>query len=457
VAELAALGAAAALAAMLFASRLPPSADFLLPRRGGFALYRACWALFSAFAGRAAFSAAAVVLLLACAAALAFELNRARPKNLPPSWGARAGLAAGPFFAAVLAARVGVRVLDLVQLVWFPYGSMDAREPLAVFLLCALALVPAASAARAWVAGRRRGATLLFGTLVLLDAAGAALGAAEGIGRPLAEPPARGKTRYVVLTEDARGPGHEEYALPPDVFQDPDPRPWLRSAASGRRDARILTALRRLYEEETKRWDVPGLRSALLLGAARGDALAPSLLLAQSASVPPSPEASAALAVLADEGVWRVGPRGAAAISRAYSHLGDRAAAKIWGAKSWGPRGVAPGLLGESSGGALAPGRISGSLRAPGRARVALYLKTDPAAPYLLDASGLVAAVEPDAKGRFVFSGLTAGRYYLAVAFSAGDGPRGEVSVSGSRGDLILDARRPSLDLPPLTIKAAPR
>jgi hypothetical protein len=113
--------------------------------------------------------------------------------------------------------------------------------------------------------------------------------------------------------------------------------------------------------------------------------------------------------------------------------------------------------LSAPSGGALKPGRISGTLRAASPARVALYLKPDPAAPYLLDAAGFVAAAAPDARGRFSFSGLTAGRYYLAVAFPAGDGPRGEISVSGSRGDLILDARRPSLDLPPLTIKAAPR
>jgi hypothetical protein len=459
VAELAALGASAALAAMLFASRLPPSADFLLPRRGGFALYRACWVLFSTVAGRAAFSAAIVLLLLVCASLLALAHSRAHPKRFPASWSARAGLAAGPLFAAFLAGRAGVHVLDLVQLVWFPYASMDPREPLAVFALCGLALVPAAAASRAWVAGRRRRATLLFGALALLDAGGAALGAAKGIGRPLETPPARGKTLYVVLNEGAKGPGHDEYALSPDVFADPDPRPALLAAASGPRDARVLPALRRLYEEETKRWNPEGLRSALLLGAARGDALAPSLLLAHLTSAPPSPGARAALGALADEGAWRAGPLAAAEISRAYAHLGDVDSAARWAAKAGGPRGIAPGLLGGVAieGGALKPGRISGVLRSPRRARVALYLKPDPAAPYLLDAAGFVAAADPDARGRFAFSGLTAGRYYLAVALSAGDGPRGGISASGSRGDPILDARRPSLDLPPLAIKLSPR
>ncbi len=95
-------------------------------------------------------------------------------------------------------------------------------------------------------------------------------------------------------------------------------------------------------------------------------------------------------------------------------------------------------------------------MSAPGRARVALYRKGDPEAPYLLDAAGLVASAELDAKGRFAFTGLTAGRYYLAVAQSAGDGPRGEVLVSGNRGDLILDARHPALALPALTLKFVP-
>ena len=82
--------------------------------------------------------------------------------------------------------------------------------------------------------------------------------------------------------------------------------------------------------------------------------------------------------------------------------------------------------------------------------KVALYRKPDPAAPYLLDAAGLVASAEPDAKGRFSFSGLAAGRYYLALAFAV---PEGELRVAGHRGDLTLDARRPALDLPPLTVK----
>jgi hypothetical protein len=158
--------------------------------------------------------------------------------------------------------------------------------------------------------------------------------------------------------------------------------------------------------------------------------------------------------VLSDEALWRVGPLAAAELSRAYRHQGDAAAAKLWAARS----GMALGLLGPDEDAPLKKGRISGTLRAPGSARVALYRRADPDAPYLLDASGLVAAAAPDAKGRFAFGGLSAGRYYLAFALPAEDGRRGEVEVSGNRGDVILAAKRPSLVLPPLVLRfATPR
>ena len=458
MAELAALGAAAALAAMLFASRLPPGPVFLLPRRGGYSLYEAAWKLFGAPYGRALYSALVGLLLLVCAAALALALRRAHPRRLPAGWTAKAGLAAGPLFAIFLAARALGHVLDLTALVWFPYGSLNVREPAAVFALGALVLVPAAAAARAWAAGRRRRATILLLALAGLDVGGALFAAAKGVGRELEIPPAQGRTLYVVLTQGPNGPGRDLYSLTPDVFNDPDPRPALRAVASGPRDARILPALRELYESQEKRWDVAGLRDALLLGAARGDTLAASLLLPHLASAAPSSEALAALGALADERFWRVGPLAAAEVSRAYAHLGDKAAAAVWAARSGGPTGVALGLLGPGEDETLKNGRISGTLRvlAPIPARVALYRRADADAPYMLEASGLVASAEPDAKGRFAFAELTAGRYSLAIALPAGDSGRGEAEISGNRGDLILTAARPSLVLSPLTIKFRP-
>jgi hypothetical protein len=259
-----------------------------------------------------------------------------------------------------------------------------------------------------------------------------------------------------VLTDGPRGPGRDRYAFSPDIFTDPDPRPYLRAVAAVPDDARTLPALRALYREEIKRWDLAGLRDALLLGVARGDVLAPPTLLSHSAAVRPSPEALAAVGAVSDEKSWRIGPLGAAALARAYAHLGDRESAARWAGKAGAAGGVAPGLISLEEGNSLKSGRLTGTLRAPGRARLALYLKTDPAAPYLLEAAGLVASAEPDARGRFSFTGLGAGRYYLAVALSD-QNDKGEVSVSGNRGDLILDAAHPVRDLPPLSIEFTPR
>jgi hypothetical protein len=453
MAELAALGAAAALAAMLFASRLPPGPGFLLPRRGGYALYEAAWGFFATPSGRGVFSALIALALLLCAAVLLLSFRRAHPKRWPAGWVAKFGLAAGPLFAGFLAAKALEHVLDLITLVWFPFGSMDAREPLALFALAALVLVPAAAAGRAWIAGKRRRATILLLGLAALDVGGLLLGAAKGVGRELPIPAETGRTLYVVLTQGPRGPDRLVYSLKPDVFGGADPCPGLRALASGPTDARVLPALRALYEQEEKRWDLAGLREALLLGASRDDMLAVSLLLSHAAAAAPSIELRAALVALSDERVWRVGPLAAAELSRAYRHQGDEAAAKAWSAKS----GVAPGLLAQDEDAALKKGRISGTLRAPSPIRVALYRRSDPDAPYLLDASGLVASTEPDAKGRFGFAGLTGGRYYLAFSLPADD-RRGEVQVSGNHGDLLLTPKRPSLTLPALafTFKSAP-
>jgi hypothetical protein len=456
VGELAAAGAAAALAAMLFASRLPPGAQFIVPRRGGFALYRAAWALFATSWGRTAFSAVIALVLAACAGLFAAALRR-EVREWPREWSARVGLAAGPAFALVLAGRLVGHSLDLIQSVWFPYGGLDARELPVAFVLFGLTGIGAVLASCAWAGGRRARATALFAALIAVDLSSGLLAAVCGVGQLPAVPAASGKTVFVVLTEGEHGPGREVYALTPDIFTDPDPRPALTSLAARTHDARALPALRALYEEETKRWDLDGLRSSLLLGAARRDPLAVSVLLANLGVAVPSPAVTAALGAIADTDAWRIGPMGAAAISRAYARSGDRETAARWAEKAGGPAGIAAGLLGTADGGALHPGRIAGVVRAPGSVRVALYAKSDPGAPYMLDAAGFVAAAQPDARGRFGFSGLTAGRYYLAVALSSGDGRRGEVSVTGSRGDLVLDARRPVLDLPPLTIKFTPR
>lgn len=441
MASLAALGASLSLALMLFASRLPPGPDFFLPRRGGYGVYQAAWALLGTMMGRRLFSWGILLMLLSSAVALIVSL-RLDAKRLPKAWSARIGPFLGPLFAAYLSCRAVSHYLDYHQGSLFPYGKMNPWELPWSFVSFAVILLISVFSARSWITGRRRRALGSMAALIALDVTFAVL----SYTRPL-PPVGPGHTLYVVLTETDKGPSRDLYSLPPDVFADnklktlkPDP---------------TLPELRALYEQETKRWDAAGLRDALLLGLSKGDPAAPSLLLSHLTAVPPSSVSVAVLGVLSDETSYRIGPLGAAALARAYAHVGDLASAKRWAARADGPNGIAPGLLGLNNGITGKPGTISGSVRAPGPLRVALYVRPDPAAPYLLDAAGFVASAAPDARGRFAFTGLPAGRYSLAFAFP--DQDRGEVSVSGHRGDLILDARRPALELPPVTVSFTPR
>ncbi|MBI4370901.1 MAG: hypothetical protein HY552_01245 [Elusimicrobia bacterium] len=430
--RLAPLAAAAALAAMLFVSRLPPSDAFFLPRRGGFWLYQAAWAMSATGRGRAIFSGVVALALLAAGFVYLRSLWRAASRRILVALG-------GFVAAALLAADAFRRVLDLVQLVWFPYGSMDVREPLVVFVLAAAFLALAAELSLAWAAGRRGRALRLAFVLAALDLGGAGLARARGVGRPLPDPGPPVVAAYVVLTETPAGPSREPYLLISGLFSSRDVRPELRALAAKPGDARALPALRALYEEDVKRWDVPALRRDLSLGASRGDGLAFALLSSHLASAASSPEARAALDALSDERAYRIGPLGAVSLARAYARLGAGPESGRWAARG----GVPAGLLGLDAVGALSPGRVSGTLRGPRPAAVALYRWGDPS--YLLDASGLVAAAEPDVRGRFAFYGLPAGRYYLAFAFPAA-AASGPPEVSGHRGDITLDARHPAAD-----------
>ncbi len=443
-----ALLGAAALTAALFVARLPPGPDFILPRRGGYGLYQAAWALLASPAARTAFSA---LVSLAAAAAVVLFLRRAwaaAKGRKPRGAAAWAGLAAGPAFAFVLAWRVWSSGQDLIQLVWFPWEALDAREPFVVFALTAAVLGAASAAATAWLAGRRPAATRLLLALVAADILGLVAARAYGVGETASARDVS-RTAYVALTTGPDGPEREVYVLSPGAFGT-DPRPALHRVLAARRSARTIPALRELYRAEAMRWDEEGLRRALLLGAALGDGLARSVLLSHLEAVRPSSGALAALGALADEDAYRVGPLGAARIARAYAHLGERERAQAWAQKA----SIPAGLLGLDGGGALNPGRVSGSVKGPPALRVALYRRPDAAAPYLLDAGGFVAAVEPDARGRFAFTGLAAGRYFLAVAFPAGaEGLKADVTVSGHRGDIVLDAKTQAVERPLVTLR----
>lgn len=437
-----ALGAGAALAAMLFASRLPATLDFILPRRAGWTLFALAHEALSRPWPRAAFTAA-VSLLLAVSLARFVWLAAAAARGR--AWTPAGFLGRGLALAlAVLLLRWSFSIwLEVSQKVWFPFGSMNALEPLANLIVCPLIVFAAMAAALDGLGPRPAPARALL-PWAAANALAAVL-AYSAYGAWAAVPAAAESRRlFVVLTEEEGRPGQAAYDLPVSAERE------VPGSGAGR-----LPALRALYERRAKQMDPAGLRSALMLGVKLNDDLARSLLLDHLSAAPPSPEALGALGALADETAHRIGPMGASRIARAYARLGDAAQAAVWAKRGEaGPRGIPAGLLDLSGGGALKPGRISGRIGGRRPLKAALYRRADPAAPYLLDAAGLVASVEPDAKGRFSFAGLTAGRYYLAFAFEV---PDGELRVSGHRGDLTLDARRASLDLPPLTVALAPR
>jgi hypothetical protein len=437
-----ALAAGAALSAMLFASRLPVTLDFILPRRAGWPLFVFAHEALSRPGPRQAFTAAVSLLLLAALARFVWLAGAAVRGR---KWTPAVFLGRGFLLAlVVLLLRWSFSIwFEVSQKVWFPFGSMNVVEPFANLLFCSTILFCAMAAALAGLASRPMPRILLSWAAANGVAAVLAFSAYGAWGASPAPSPDAARRLFVVLTEEEGRPSQVAYDLPLAA------EPGLRMSG-----VRRLESLRALYELRAKLMDPAGLRSALMLGVKYNDDLARTLLLDHLSAAPPSPQALGALGALADETAHRIGAMGASRIALAYAHLGDAAQAAIWAKRgAEGPRGIPAGLLDLSGGGALHPGRISGRLEGLKPLKIALYRKTDPGAPYLLDAGGLVASTEPDAKGRFSFNGLTAGRYYLAFAFSSVEARQREIRITGQRGDLSLDVRRTSLDLPPLIIK----
>lgn len=432
-----ALGAGAALTAMLFASRLPATLDFILPRRSGWTLFVFGFELLSRPAPRALFTAAVTLALVAALGRFGFLLGSAMRAR---SWSAKDFLSRGFRLALVLLlARWSFSIwFEASQKAWFPYGSLNVLEPLANFIFCSAVLWAAAAAALDAVAPK--GSRKILVSWSALNALAAFLAfAAYGAWNPPAETEA-GRRLFVVLTEEEGRPGQAAYDLPVKAE---------RPLGTG---VDLLPSLRALYEFRAKAMDPAGLRGALMLGVKHGDELARVLLLAHLNAAPPTPQALGALGALADETAHRIGANGASRIALTYAHLGDAAQAAVWAARAEkAPRGIPAGLLDLTGGGALKPGRVAGRIEGVLPARIGLYRKSDAAAPYLLDAGALSASTALDAKGRFSFEGLSAGRYYLAFAFE----PREAVNVSGHRGDLVLDAKRAAVEAGPFTIRAS--
>jgi len=437
-----ALGAGAALTAMLFASRLPATLDFILPRRAGWFVFETAFMILSRpWAAQAYSVAASLAILAALSRFLWLAAGAARGR----AWSAKDFLSRGFALALVLAlTRWSFSIwFDVFQTIWFPFGSLNLIEPFANMAVCSALAYTAMFSAVTLLSSRPDAARkLLIGWAAVAAAAG--LLAADpvlkygGINR-----------LYVVLTEEAGRPGQTSYVLfAPSSDESAD----RAEAELSKGAAKRLPKLRKLYEDRAKLLDPAGLRRSLLVGVRFGDDLARSLLLAHLSVAQPSAEAISAVGALADETAHRIGPMGASRIALAYAHLGERDQAALWAKRgSAMPRGVPEGLLNLPEGGALKPGRLSGRIEGLRPERIALYVKSDPAAPYYLDAAALVAATKPDKNGRFAFSGLAAGRYYLAFAFP----PDAGIRVSGHRGDLILGGRAAALELPALTFRRA--
>lgn len=426
--------AAASVGAMLFASRLPPTLDFFAPRTPFFFVYEGAVGAFDHPWFRS-FYVWSVSLALS-GAVLSCLIDYVRSVK-SVRWSVKSFLARGLQAAvAVLLAKWSLSVwFEVSQTVFFPFGSLSVAEPFLNFVVLFSVFFFFVSIIRSfrWLPlGPWAGVNVMLSLL--------SFGFWNAFAGPLPEASGARRT-YVVLTEERGAPSKVVYDLPVDAT--PDRVLGLERLARNPGVSR-LAALRGLYEARAKDMDAAGLREALRLGCAAGDDLARALLLEHALSAPPSAEAGAALDALADERMVRVGPLAAARLARAYARQGRVTEADRWAVRAEeGPRGIPRGLLALSSGGGA--GRLSGRVAGLPVARVGLYRKSDPAAPYALDAAALSASVVPDDKGRFSFSGLGAGRYYLAFALART--PEAEVAVSGSKGDLVLDEKRKSVDV----------
>ena len=479
-----AVASAFAVAGVLTLERLPPSADFILPRRPGFWLFHAAMRVADSPLSRTAVVWGAAALILLCALALVWRAAqevRAEWPALKSGLGLNLGLKACAFLLGLCALAWTFRFcaslwVELVQNAWFAPESVDLREPLVTFAaLVAAAAVSLKAAggllrwtiregARARSQARRAaafGGGLLLAGLALYGWAGARYdlrrkSLAEAAGMAPSTPARR---TVLVLVEKRGRPEVEVHSLESGLEGEAEPTAESLAAveryASGRRTVFTLSALRFLYGRRTMEMRAEDLRRALLLGHRLGDPLARLLLLESLAVAPPGPQAAGLLDCLADERSFRIGGRAAARFAVAYARFGLKERSAFWEERAaLGEGGIPLGLLPLSkSRGALKPGLIRGRVKGAPGVRVGLYVRGDRYAPYELGPGQFVASALADGRGRFAFRGLGAGDYFIALAFDSAPGETRQARLSGHRGDIRLDARRPSVVLPELTIR----
>lgn len=369
----AAAALALALTAMLELSRVPRSAEFILPRLPGYPFFE--------FFMEARQSALRRALLV---------------------WTAT-GLLAGSVASV---------------------GSCVRKKPAALALLAGACWVMTGSVARlsAW-ARRPEGLSLAepaaaFGEFFVLALAAFAAVLSAGQGVKGARPGLLAGT-FAVL------------ALQPYFMKPPKESPAVAAPPE-----RVVAVLGGVSDEGSEfrtarvEFDADALRRSLFRAHEGGDAVSRMNLLDNLCHAPDSPANREMVDSLGDEARWRVGPRGAAMLSRAYARFGMADKAAYWASRADIPSGLlaaAPAL----------EGKVQGVVSGVGIVQVALFSHDDPGAPYGLDPARLVAGAFTDAHGRFEFDGLAAGDYFLAAALK---GPRPSGFSVKTKEDLHVTA-----------------
>ncbi|MBI4679314.1 MAG: carboxypeptidase regulatory-like domain-containing protein [Elusimicrobia bacterium] len=511
VASGAALAAGLGVSVMLTLSRVPASADFLLPRRSFYPFFAAFMRARQTPGLRFAVSWLALVLIVGAVglvlwriAAVHLEAHSAAAARRKTGWVPLAARLVGCLLIAAAARAALSAWLDVLQNAWFAPESLSPAEPV---LALALASGTAFLAARACLAmggqvlagagrspsaegGLAMGGQVLAGAgrspsaeggLALVDggfpavsgggsrgswkAAAvwclsvllcwfAAAAVAAGYGGRLtmalaAGIPAEpsGRLAVIVLTDD-----YEVRDVPlgvPGVADYSAESLAELERFGARRSVHRLAALRHACAGRALLGDADGMRKAAFESLQAGDPLAGLILLGNLARAPVSPANLAMLESLADEDRWRAGPHAAVALAAAYARFDKPQKAAYWlGRASQGSSAIPAGLLALPDADSR-PAKVRGRLIAGAGLRVALYAR-DSAVPADLSPMALAASATTDGKGRFEFDGIGPGDYFLTVSFPAVK-PASGIRVSGHRGDVRVAGK--TVTLPPITLR----